>query len=344
MIQFFLPLSQSKQQRAYVQNLGCIASTADTNIPPKIKDILLTFSSFLEKIVVLIPNVPQIDIRSQLILEAIALPMILDILFEWFLMPFITALIHTIDLISMFFLAYFGFSFYEGGRNVLSIIIVAVTGVYILGRLIYLFFIKKKQKMIDMLHLGIEVCHHYLDGIIKTKEGQKTLTFAELNEQISKFSSVIEITDDSSVRIVTKLPTFFISLICIFVGLVGLGLIPSVPNFLPINLRAFLPYVLLGLGGILFITFSLRLFKCGRNLIIKFKILCKRYGLRILMLILDILYIPILTIFVSHVFPTKNHKCPVGYYREFNVSVPQSYAMFKDFIQHNTSCVPCSTI
>jgi hypothetical protein len=124
----------------------------------------------------------------------------------------------------------------------------------------------------------------------------------------------------------------------LFVSIWAAGFLPFIVD-LPIMLRVFFPYVGFPLTLVLVIVLLMNITACGRNGLLCLKRFIKRWGLRILMLCLDLLYIPILTGVIPLLAP-KQSQCKVGEYLAYD-RVPRSNDPFFDFINHTATCVPC---
>lgn len=71
--------------------------------------------------------------------------------------------------------------------------------------------------------------------------------------------------------------------------------------------------------------------QCGQNLIFKFKMFCKRWGFRILMLILDATYLPVLKWLISIIVPMQTSNPGYYTYRIKNSSNRYEIMLFHDF-------------
>ena len=178
------------------------------------------------------------------------------------------------------------------------------------------------------------ICQHFLSGVVPGVKTEYSLD--KINEQLSRYSGLIQL-------LPTKPPVWrplvYLLFAAIFIA-AGLfvGNVVKIPNVeIPATVQIFLPYILYPIGIILFLIAILNFSQCGVNFIFKFKGFCKRWGLRLLMLALDLLYIPILTTLVSQATPTNYH-CDVGYalYVQHNPA-----DNFNFFVSHPHKCLPC---
>jgi hypothetical protein len=318
---------------SYIQRLGIAAKLPGINLPESIKNVLVVFVNFYNTLESSFPDIPDLDFRSQLVLLAVGVPVLLDIIFVWFIYPIYDVVMHILDMIGIGAFAYFLTSGIVLGFNSVITVWTVVTAIYIISRVVLMFY--GKSKTIDQLfELVQSICSFFMSNIIPQRE--QTVTFRELNSQILRFSKLIEV--------VPEKPIYWKSLIWLEIGLVFiiggffcLGMF-SDPGKLPESVRIILPIFLLPIGFLSWIAFMLQMFPCGRKFIVWFKQFLRRWGLRFLMLALDILYVPIIQCLVYHMTPSKQG-CDANYYLYYE---RKGKSFLDPFINKSVECLPCA--
>jgi len=320
------------------QNIGITINFPHISMPGWLR-IALTFVQNFINIVVftIIPKIPNFDSRTQLVILSLGIPFLLDVCIMWFVNPLSQTILHILDLASAYICAYIISMVFvvRQYKVVLMAVLGVFTGTWILAR--FFFGIKKlcSSKEISFQQFGKDICAHFLAPLVPGI--QQTHTIDQINEQLNKYSNLIQL--------VPKKPPVWQSILSVFAGVffvfAGLfvGGIINFGNFRINNstIRVFLPYLLYPVGIILFFVGILKLSDCGVNFVFKFILFCKRWGLRLLMLCLDLLYIPILTQFVSQITPSRIG-CDVGY-SFFVKHTP--WDPFDFYITHDYKCLPC---
>lgn len=321
----------------YFQNIGITIDFPNIPLPPEMKKILSSIKNFLGTIQQLIPKIPAFDIRCQLVIMALGIPCVLDIFFVWFIQPFLTTLFHIIDIAALIACALFlTMCLSTNNFQIVSIVIAAITGIYLLVRIIYICCCKKKQTSFGLYDLCKKICNHFMRGVVP--DAEKTTSTEDINEEIKRYSAIIEI-KPSKPSVIKNVFIFLFAVILLLFGLWCSQVLP-IPYTLPATVRLFCPYIAYPLSGILLIALFLKFCECGRKFSVSLKNFFMRWGLRLLMLALDLLYIPILTGLVTHVTPSTNVSCPAGYYARYNQTLAtNSLAMF---IQQKMECLPCN--
>lgn len=320
---------------SYFQNLGCQLSLPQVQMPDKFVEIIETVKNFLRTLQLLIPQIPQFDVRTQMIIMAVVIPLVLDMFFVWFVQPISTTLLHVFDLACIVtFFIFLALSFL-GEFETYKTIILLVLGVIILIRFIYL-ICKKRGTSFGLLIAARNICNHFLYGILPKIE--KDLSQSELEKIIQQCSQVVQI-QPTKPNPCGTLMFFLVGALFIAIALSCFKVIP-IPLVIPQFVLMFLPYICIILGTIFLLVFFLRLCHCGRNFIMKFKQFCKRWGLRLLMLFLDLLYIPIISLLVSHIMIEKVQLCPVGEYPYYHPD--RFHNIISLLVTHNITCMPCN--
>ena len=320
---------------SYFQNISVNIKLPHINFPPWFLTILKGVNDFISIIQYYILQIPPFDMRTRLILMSVIIPLFLDIFFIWFVQPLFKTLLNVLDTLCVF--AFFGLCAYGNivhwSRAV--IILVCAFGLYLIIRLIFVF--KKREQKYKLSQLGQDICHHYMHGLIPGIKDDYSID--DLNNIIHRFSKIVEIRPSPHVLYITVI-FFSISAVTFLISFYFFGIYPFLrpPFSKQLNLLLAVIFILIGLT--FFIIFTLRLFQCGRKFILRVKQFCKRWGLRILMLFFDVLYIPIVSGLIDHINVEKYSPCPEGQYL---YEVPDRYGgTFSLLIEHETKCLTCN--
>ena len=318
---------------SYVQRLGIAANLPGIKMPDSIKNILIVCVNFYNTLEASFPDIPDFDFRSQLVLLSVGVPVLLDIIFVWFIFPFYDVAMHILDMIGMGGFAYFLTSGIVVGFDSVTTTWTIVAAIYIISRVVLMFY--GKNKTIDQLfELVKSICSFFMSNIIPQSE--QTITFKELNTQIHRFSKLIEVVPEKGVYWKAAI-WLALGLIFIVGGFFCLGMFCD-PGFLPDIVRVILPIILLPFGFIFWISFMLQMFPCGRKFIVWFKQFIRRWGLKLLLLALDVLYIPIIQCLVYHMTPSRQG-CDPGYYLYYE---RKGESFLDPFINKTVECLPCA--
>lgn len=317
----------------YVQRLGIAANFPGVKIPKQLQKLLVVMVNFYNTIEASVPDVPDFDFRSQLVLLSVGIPLLLDIIFIWFIFPFYDVIMHIIDVIGLACFTYFLTTGIVVGFDSVTTTWTVVSAIYIISRIVLMFYNKSKtnEQLFDLVR---SICSFFMSHVMPQSE--KSITFKELNIQIRKFSKLIDIVPEKGVYWKAAIWLFF-GLAFIIGGYVCLGLFFD-PGKLPEIVRIVLPIFLLPLGFVCWIAFMLKMFPCGRKVIVKIKQFIRRWGLRFLMLALDVLYIPIIQCLVYHMTP-KPQGCDPDYYFYYK---HQGTDFLDPFINKTVECLPCA--
>ena len=319
---------------SYFQNLGATISLPSIHLPDDVERVIDTLRNFMVTLKALIPSLPQFDIRLSLAILSLGFPLILDVFFAWFIKSFISSLFHLFDLIAIFVVfMYLARGVYADNWQ---FAIIVPLGVYILVRLFIIFIRRHKESIFTITS---SVCAHFMNGIIPGVSSQ--LSFGALNLHLKYFSEAVQIKPAPPSCGKSFLRFIFFAIFFVF-GLFASDLIPfGYFSYLPTICQSFLAPLLFTIAALLLLSFLLNLTNCGRNFIMKFQNFLKRWGLRFLMLLLDMLYIPILTLFIATFMVTKSESCPDEYFRYYDFTNISSGLY--NYITIPSRCVPCNS-
>lgn len=317
----------------YVQRLGIASSFPGIKIPSQLQKFLVLLVNFYNTIEASVPDVPDFDFRSQLVLLSVGIPLLLDIIFIWFIFPFYDVIMHVIDVVGLGCFTYFLTTGIVVSFDSVTTTWTIVTAVYILSRIVLMFYNKNKTND-QLFELVRSICSFFMSHVMP--QAKQTITFKELNQQIRKFSKLIDIVPEKCVYWKAAIWLAF-GLIFIIGGFVCLGMFFD-PGKLPEYARIIPPIFLLPMGFICWIAFMLKMFPCGRKFIVYFKQFIRRWGLRFLMLALDVLYIPIIQCLIYHMTPTPQG-CDPDYYFYYQ---HKGDSFLDPFINKSVECLPCA--
>ncbi|OHT13573.1 hypothetical protein TRFO_03330 [Tritrichomonas foetus] len=152
----------------YMQRLGINVSLDSVPLPDKMKEIIGTIYLFYQKIQDSIPQFPDFDLRSQLMVLALGIPFVLDVIFVWFINPISVTMTHVLDLIAFGVGTFFITASIIGGWNLTNISIICVCVVFIVLKVIFTFLTKQKND-IELYVLVDAICDYYMQGIFHIK-------------------------------------------------------------------------------------------------------------------------------------------------------------------------------
>ena len=323
----------------YLQNLSATMNVPSIDLPDGLRKVITSVSRFLDRVLELIPLLPAFDVRAQIAIIALGLPFLLDIIFVWFVSPFFDTVFHLVDILTIIVgTMILTESIIESRWSIGSVLVVSVACLYLVLRLIVK-CIRRKKKYWDIHKLTEGICNHFMAGIINGV--QTGMTLADMNDAIRNF------TKGASVRKVSKPGACWILFVLIIIaGLVvtsvwAIGAIPIVINC-PAVIRVFFPYVGFPFAAILLFLFFMKITPCGRRGLLCLKRFCKRWGLRLLMLFLDLLYIPILTNLVTIATPAEV-SCGKGNYLAYDRVPKTEDDILFEYVNHTAQCVRCTT-
>jgi hypothetical protein len=327
----------------YFQNMGCTISLPNIPIDDNIKAVLLFASRFVEVLTKYLPGVPNFDLRCQLIILGIGLPLIIDILVTGYFQKPLQSCFHVLDLVAAMVVAIFvSMGTISGSYSALKIVLVIV-GIYVVIRVIVGCRMRAKRLdgSISFYELVSDVCRFYCGRLVpdavEEDWGMHEVTNKQaLEREIQKYSPVVAVASKKC-ETFRSLGYLLAAVAILVVTLLVQGIIPGLD--MGAGMRVFWPYVGWPLVFILLVVFFLGLCQCGRNLLQRIGDFIGHWGLRILMLVLESLYIPILTALVSLAIPKNAAICPQG---EFPMYVNGTNAdSLRMFIARETECFPC---
>ena len=314
------------------QNCVLNINLPDISVPEWLKNIIGYIMYFFSYMLSLLPALPDFDIRATLVITALGIPFILDIFTVWFTNPILKTIAHIIDLAAAFFLAFFVVDGCYTKFETTTLIFIVLAGAWLIGHFIY--YRKHKMGELSLKGLGKELANYFLDGILPGMKEHYTLE--QIDTILSRYMSTVKLVAEKSPVWVT-----IVLFVVAAAAIVGICIVTEALDIgvdIPASVQLFLPYILLPVAILCFIIGILKVTDCGAVFILKFKQFIKRWGLRLLMLLLEVLYIPILTSLVDNVIPNK-YSCPTG----TEPYIQASNSTFYIFEKHTLSCAIYNT-
>lgn len=315
------------------QNIGISISFPEVPVPDSIKRIFTILQNFYNDILFnLIPKIPKFDKRAQLVILSLGLTIVLDVAIMWFVNPVWQTFIHLGDMVAFGVLGYFMTTGLMLSFDTVSYIAIGVSVAWLLVRL----FFKMKEycgRENNLSNIADDLTRYYLNGIVPGVEKVDDLDV--VNQRLQRYSGLIELIPQKPPCWILFLQFLFG---CLFI-VAGLWFsnVYQIPGItLPPIVAMFGQYICYIVGSFMLILFFLKLCECSRKVLFKIKKFIKRWGLRLLMLALDLLYIPILTSFVTQVTPVRTG-CDRGYMFHVNYGTGRW-----DYLEnHSHVCIPC---
>ena len=318
------------------QKIGVTTDSFPIKLPDDVLKFLNAAKELFAYLLSLIPSFPNFDTRGILVLTSFGLPLVIDFIFCWFMLRFYEAVLHIFDVICtiLFFYCFGSVIFGETGLTITLIFI--VSALYLAIRILvtfYLIVIKKKQKytLEQMIH---EVKHHFLRGVIPGI--QSRTTFKTLNQHLHSYCShIVLISKIPSIRV----PYVFIlvGIVLFIISLILTGIFGSIIP-IPSQVKIFAPPFGYFFSICFIIAGVLKATKCGNKALLVIKKFAKRWGIRILMMFIEMLYIPIVTTLTNQIAIEK-YTYNYGYYPKVHFNPNYQLDMF---VSHNVTEELCN--
>jgi hypothetical protein len=312
------------------QNIAISIDFPDIGIPDWLRNCINFVKSLIFSLFSFFPSLPQFDLRFQMIIIGLGIPILLDVCAIWFFGSLFRTIVHIIDLVAIGGITYSFSSALIVGWSALDYVLVVVGGLWLFIHLIY-YFTKDRTPSLSIETIK-EISNSYMKGLIPDVVYSKTID--QINESI--VSTKTDLVPKK--KATWKDIIIFLLGIVVFIGALICNNTIDVGVKMPPAIKAFIPWIAIPLSIILMLVGFMGFFEKGRNAKFAIRKFFNRWGLRLLMLLFEILYIPILTLLISHLAP-KAYSCPVGthYFVAYNTSY-----YYDMFVTHNVTCQPCS--
>lgn len=323
----------------YMQSISLTLGIPANKLPDKLTKFANSINNFFNKIWDYIPHLPDFDVRVRVVLLSFAIPALLDLLFTWFTSTLLENIFHLFDIAASFaFLFEIAYVVMSKGKTTIGVFI--VIPLCIIYGIIRLIIIIRKYKLSSkdsepLTSIVDRIKNFYMKGIIPGINSDHTE---------EEMSAMLEKYNESYVFKIVK-PSFLnIGFILISMTLLSLIIAYSFDAFGHLDVKPFIRISLTIICGLLLIILLIVLFMivfpCLRSPFVSFRKFVRRYGVKLLLLIIDFLYIPIGTTILEN-FRYEPNNCGDGFYRSYSIDT-SSYLDF--FLDHNTVCQPCSIV
>lgn len=321
----------------YIQSVAMTLGIPANSLPEKLANFANSINNFFNKIWEYIPHLPDFDVRVRIIVLSFGIPVLLDLMFAWFTSSLIDNIFHLFDIAASFALLFeIGYVVMsKGDTTIFVFILIPVCIIYFIFRIVR-FFIKYRSSTVEsesLISIVDRIKNYYMKGIIPGIESSDTEE--DMSDMLEKYN------ESYVFKIVT--PSFInITFILISMAILSIIIAYSFDAFTPLHVKPFIrisiTIVCSFLLIILLIVLIMIVFPCLREPFVSFRTFVRRYGVKLLLLIIDFLYIPIGTAILEN-FRYEINNCGNGFYRSYSVDISNGLDFFLD---HETSCQPCS--
>jgi hypothetical protein len=262
--------------------------------------------------------------------------------------------LHIIDLIAVFVAAFFfAWRFFESGNSIPGALrhaevplLIAFIGGYLLVRLIYRIVCAckrsamLKEAKLDYVLIARKICRYYLGGLVPglKREGTK----ADLDAVIGQYSAAAATTEENEkLTLCRGLLRFAVLVVVLAAGVVSLvfAINFEFPALVALVLLV-LPFFCFPIALLLLVLTFMTCCGCGRRGLVRLRLWLRRWGLRLLLLGLDMLVVPSLEQVVSLIMFTKRAQCPAGEVYQYDIDGTWNGG-WRTLVAAVGACVPC---
>lgn len=325
----------------YLQSVALTLGIPANKLPEKLTDFAESINNFFNKIWDYIPHMPDFDVRVRIIVLSFAIPALLDLLFAWFTSSLLDNIFHLLDIAAAFALLFeIAYVSMSKGKTTLSVFIgIPVCALYFIFRIVRFCLIKRQkpeeENTESIKSIVDRIKNYYMKGIIPGVDSDD-------NEE--DMEKMLELYNESYVFKIVKPSVLNISFILISMAILSIIIAYSFDAFGPLQIKPFIRISITIICSImlimLLIVFIMIIFPCLREPFVSFRTFVRRYGVKLLLLIIDFLYIPIGTA-ILEIFRYEENSCGNGFYRSYSIDTS---SFFNFFLDHETTCQPCSFI
>jgi hypothetical protein len=322
----------------YIQNLGLTASLPTIHFPQFCGDLFAFANSILSYILMLVPGIPAVDVRSQFVLAVFVIPLLLDLVVTWFILGIRKTAVHFLDAMALMGApAIILHSYITRSMALWASIGFALVTAWMIARGIWKFCSKdrhdKPEETIFLSELAADIASYYLSDL-KVPGVNGSIEICALHEKILRFSSVVAVNTAraGTLSIVGKIIFAVMLLVVSFIcqGIIPIGIaIPSAVKIL---------FPIVALPGAVLLPVDVVLDRCNVKLqVMQF---LTHTGLRFFLLVLDFLYIPVLSLLVKCLTPIQTSLCPAEFYPVYIDNITNSAVAM--FAERSWICLPCN--
>jgi hypothetical protein len=205
---------------------------------------------------------------------------------------------------------------------------------------------KKRQRGgrpdIKYEEIAYAVSLYYLGGLVEGID-RKGFTRQDLEAYVGEFQEQASLSPDrekiSKCRVFLRLVA---ASGLIVIGLICVGVIKAKVFRMPALVSLLVPYIVFPIALIILVLMFLTCCDCGRRRLVRAKTFLMKWGLRILLLILDVCYIPTIQMALGLIIWTSREQCEGGgMYMYANDTLSQSFRMVSEHLPAPQACVAC---
>ena len=129
------------------QQIGMTFDVTTMNLPTKVNNVITGMVYLFDYILKLLPAVPDFDLRGNLVILSVGVPIVIDLIFVWFLNPLWETVLHIVGVIACFLFTYSISTAAFGKMETFHIIALSISAVFLVVRVILFIVFKKPKKM-----------------------------------------------------------------------------------------------------------------------------------------------------------------------------------------------------
>jgi hypothetical protein len=325
----------------FLQNIGLILGMDSNKLDGDLEKFAKGLASFANRVFDYLPYFPDMDVRIRLIAVVFVIPLAADVLFIWFSHHSLVNLAHLLAIAGVFLLFYesSALGFADGTAVAGSYAILPISIVMIAGVIAYELWSRKRGEAVgdenDIRWYVDQIASFFTKPFIPNTECQYTKE--ELMALIaSKNKSLL--VKPARPNVVNMTVIGVIALGLLFVILYAAGVLtPDGASSNPV-----FKWGLISIGILFFIILiivTIMLFVADfRETFVSIRKTLRRLLLKIILLILDCLYIPICQAIMDSLTSVRMG-CPAGEYLNWERLAP---TYFEQFMDENVSCFACA--
>ena len=321
----------------YIQSIALTLGIPSNDIPDKLYTFVNSINNFFTKVLEYIPTIPDFDVRIRIFILAFGLPTICDLIFMWINEDLVNNIFHIVDIAGLFCLFFqIGIVVFSTEKSFISTYICfPICIVYFIARITTAIYkCRKRKPKAPLLHIVDQLKNYYMKNIIPgivnelTEEDVENI-FNPYNKSFT-FKPV-----EPSVINISFILVVMAGLSCVIAAVFN--------GFSEVKIMLFIRIAVSVVCGIflifLIIVLLMIIIPKLRGPFISLRKFLRRYGVKVLMLIIDFLYIPIARAILENFNYFKNN-CSDGFYRSFIIDETNFFDFLMD---HNTTCEVCNS-
>lgn len=336
----------------FIQNVG--STIGRLELPESIEVVVDIFNDAFSYCLSFLPYFTELQYRTKFVFLTTVIYILLDFLFMWFTREFLENFIHIIDLAIV---GLFGYSLacITIDSNTVYLSSIAVCIIFYAIRIYFRYKSMKGENISGLLkiwfslvgynysgrkHLGClchELCNFYvLRRVFLNENGDDNLQM--LMRHVSVLLGISNELDPMRVRVII---TNNVMGLLFFVMGMFLGGTFCCRNSIPAVVQLVAPLICCSFGSFLFVHSLLSLSEGGRRFLLGLRLFLRRWVLKIVILFLNLSYIPILNFLIKNLYSADGELCDEeGQYPLYNVD---SSSLFYVFTTYNfTGCGTCT--